>query len=149
MQHKVYYFISSTRPVCLPPCRYWSEHTYLHNFKVITLSQLIVELMCVHCLSLDVDECEDGSAKCSNGCRNTFGSYRCFCPHGFHLDADDATCIGKMHAVLCGLSTVFSDTVTFVRVSIYSFQECAGINILVFFLNSLPTNGAYMSHELP
>jgi hypothetical protein len=41
---------------------------------------------------VDVDECEDGSHRCSHSCHNTEGSYRCSCPHGLRLSSDEQTC---------------------------------------------------------
>ena len=34
---------------------------------------------------LDVDECRQRPAPCDHECTNTFGSYECSCPAGYHL----------------------------------------------------------------
>uniref|UniRef100_A0A8C4QZA0 C-type lectin domain-containing protein n=1 Tax=Eptatretus burgeri TaxID=7764 RepID=A0A8C4QZA0_EPTBU len=38
----------------------------------------------------DIDECE--SSLCDQGCKNSVGSFRCFCRDGFELDHDGSTC---------------------------------------------------------
>ncbi|XP_076826724.1 complement component 1, r subcomponent isoform X2 [Brachyhypopomus gauderio] len=48
--------------------------------------------------AVDVDECtslvlEDSSPPCSQICLNTLGSYLCACHHGYHLQADQHTCV--------------------------------------------------------
>lgn len=41
----------------------------------------------------DIDECADGSHRCSQLCTNTYGNYRCSCESGFRLAAyDNQTC---------------------------------------------------------
>lgn len=44
----------------------------------------------------DVDECKDhGANPCHNGmCKNTDGSYDCFCPPGYILDSSGIRCVG-------------------------------------------------------
>ena len=48
---------------------------------------------------LDIDECNNGEALCSQGCQNTPGSYHCTCQSGFQLGANNATCEGTL--VVC------------------------------------------------
>ena len=43
---------------------------------------------------LDIDECTLGSAKCSDICTNTYGSYKCNCTDGYELFEDGFTCTG-------------------------------------------------------
>lgn len=43
----------------------------------------------------DIDECADGTAKCTDICVNKFGSYSCECHRGFQLTADDRSCEGE------------------------------------------------------
>ncbi|XP_026861742.2 complement component 1, r subcomponent [Electrophorus electricus] len=48
--------------------------------------------------AVDVDECslpvlEDSDPPCSQICLNTLGSYLCACHHGYHLRADQHTCV--------------------------------------------------------
>ncbi|KAH3768760.1 hypothetical protein DPMN_169977 [Dreissena polymorpha] len=46
----------------------------------------------------DVDECRDGTERCSHGCENTAGSYRCTCSNGYLLNSDGQTCRGPPQA---------------------------------------------------
>lgn len=49
----------------------------------------------------DNDECGH-SDTCSHGCINTYGSYECVCPPGYHLEASGAdNCIGKSSIETC------------------------------------------------
>ena len=49
----------------------------------------------LHCCFPDVDECRD-SGVCRGGqCLNTDGSFRCQCPPGFDVSADQLHCIGE------------------------------------------------------
>lgn len=42
---------------------------------------------------LDLNECEDGTALCSQKCENTEGSYFCKCDERYYkLGADNKTC---------------------------------------------------------
>lgn len=47
---------------------------------------------------VDIDECKDidnGTNPCHNGtCKNTEGSYDCFCPPGYILDSSGIVCVG-------------------------------------------------------
>lgn len=42
----------------------------------------------------DIDECENRDV-CQHGCRNTLGSYQCFCPMGYRVMPNGKTCQGK------------------------------------------------------
>ena len=44
----------------------------------------------------DINECDPdiGTHICDHTCTNTIGSFICGCNSGYHLDNDDATCIG-------------------------------------------------------
>lgn len=45
---------------------------------------------------LDIDECDDlRNGGCSHSCMNLVGSYKCTCPTGFALKADNRTCSGE------------------------------------------------------
>ena len=48
----------------------------------------------IHTILPDNNECSDDTDDCSHMCTNTIGSYVCGCDEGYHLDDDDATCIG-------------------------------------------------------
>ena len=46
------------------------------------------------CIS-DVNECTEDSDNCAQNCKNTIGSYQCYCSDGYALDSDDLhTCNG-------------------------------------------------------
>lgn len=58
----------------------------------------------------DIDECDDGSFNCSDGCVNTPGGAHCTCLDGYELDKDGKTCIGMeyafpMHFLLLGYTS--------------------------------------------
>lgn len=46
-------------------------------------------------ITIDINECSQGTDDCTNTCYNTVGSYKCGCPVGKELDDDGVTCIGK------------------------------------------------------
>ena len=85
--------------------------------------------MYFHCCSVDIDECAEGTASCSHGCKNTIGSYQCFCPEGtIALGDDQRTCTGEyMH--------VFSVVVGMLTHCIQC--TCAYMNIEVCYLHVL------------
>lgn len=43
---------------------------------------------------VDINECENGVAKCSQDCENTQGSYRCKCRPGYKFAHDNSSCTG-------------------------------------------------------
>jgi len=44
---------------------------------------------------VDIDECTKGTSGCSQGCRNTDGSFICTCNEGYQTHRDDPTfCVG-------------------------------------------------------
>ena len=44
---------------------------------------------------VDINECEQESSGCSQGCRNTDGSFICTCDEGYQVhDNDPKFCIG-------------------------------------------------------
>ena len=45
---------------------------------------------------LDIDECYEKLAGCSQICTNTAGGFNCSCNSGFYLGWDKRICIGKM-----------------------------------------------------
>ena len=54
---------------------------------------------------LDVNECSNKNAGCSQSCVNTPGSYHCACKIGYTLAADKKTCNG-MYDYLEFLSSI-------------------------------------------
>jgi hypothetical protein len=44
---------------------------------------------------IDIDECTESSALCSQICDNTDGSYKCSCKSGFSLNTDGISCKSK------------------------------------------------------
>ena len=47
---------------------------------------------------LDIDECAQGLARCTQNCNNTVGGYFCTCMDGFELESDNHTCTGDDYA---------------------------------------------------
>ena len=46
---------------------------------------------------VDINECERGSSGCSQGCRNTDGSFICTCSEGYQAHHDDPKyCVGMI-----------------------------------------------------
>ena len=45
---------------------------------------------------VDLDECVMGTHRCDQECKNTKGSYQCFCQQGYILDGDGVTCQGSI-----------------------------------------------------
>ena len=69
--------------------------------KAYTIMKLEAMLSCYRLIKQgkhfsDVDECTEGSHKCSVDavCNNTKGSYKCICKPGYH--GDGLTCEGKI-----------------------------------------------------
>ena len=58
-------------------------------------SQVINCLRMVDCaIIIDINECADGTHRCSQACRNNIGSYTCLCNQGYLLTSDNRTCRG-------------------------------------------------------
>lgn len=49
-------------------------------------------------MSVDIDECKDGTHQCRYNqiCENTRGSYRCACPRGYRSQGVGRPCVGKL-----------------------------------------------------
>lgn len=45
--------------------------------------------------TIDINECANGTHKCSQQCHNTVGSYKCSCDKNFVLDNNGQTCLGQ------------------------------------------------------
>ena len=51
--------------------------------------------LCIVCFTSDIDECTEQTARCTDICRNTIGSYTCSCHPGYFLnETDNAQCHG-------------------------------------------------------
>lgn len=48
-----------------------------------------------HIVTADIDECDTSTHQCTQECKNTKGSYQCFCTHGYSLNDDGFTCDGN------------------------------------------------------
>ncbi|XP_032164959.1 fibrillin-3 isoform X8 [Mustela erminea] len=61
----------------------------------------------------DIDECQELPGLCQGGdCGNTFGSFGCTCPPGYHLNGDTRTCEDidecSEHSDICGPGTCYN-----------------------------------------
>ncbi|XP_025841448.2 fibrillin-3 isoform X4 [Vulpes vulpes] len=61
----------------------------------------------------DIDECQELPGLCQGGdCGNTFGSFQCACPPGYHLNGDTRTCEDidecSAHSGICGPGTCYN-----------------------------------------
>ena len=61
----------------------------------------------LYCLLSDIDECALKVDVCQQRCRNTNGSYQCFCRTGYSLDADQKTCNGYSFSLYMDLDLIF------------------------------------------
>ena len=52
------------------------------------------EFLCHDFISIDIDECSEGTSGCAQSCTNTVGSYDCSCGTGFLLASDEHGCEG-------------------------------------------------------
>ncbi|XP_043556667.1 von Willebrand factor D and EGF domain-containing protein-like isoform X2 [Chiloscyllium plagiosum] len=69
-------------PACLPPQRCQAPNQ-------CTCPPGLTGPQC----TIDVNECETGTARCQHGCINTPGSFRCTCQSGYRLANDGRSCI--------------------------------------------------------
>ena len=46
-------------------------------------------------LSVDIDECSEGTSGCAQSCMNAVGNYSCSCEPGYLLASDEHTCDGQ------------------------------------------------------
>ena len=67
---------------------------------------------------IDINECNDGDANCSQICTNTIGSYYCSCEIGFYnLTVDGRNCSGlDIHIVLLCICFQMSMSVIIIMV---------------------------------
>ena len=56
------------------------------------------ETICHYYLTLDIDECTDGTHMCEQICQDTPGFYTCSCPQGFDLNPNGRNCDGMFRA---------------------------------------------------
>ena len=69
---------------------YYMKHTHVHTKK----HNMYVQNHTYISNHVDIDECSDGTQRCSQICTNTIGSFTCGCNDGYLLDVDGATCNG-------------------------------------------------------
>ena len=60
----------------------------------------------------DIDECQDDTDLCQQGCINTNGSYDCFCLNGYLLASDDYSCQGLILVIVKPLTYIIINTQT-------------------------------------
>ena len=52
----------------------------------------IMEISIIVSNCVDINECSQGTSRCSQLCTNTIGSYNCTCHNGYQLGNDNHTC---------------------------------------------------------
>ena len=63
--------------------------------EVVQVFRYIVSELCILvAVSLDIDECETNMAMCEHSCKNTNGSFNCFCDEGYVLQSNNRSCTG-------------------------------------------------------
>uniref|UniRef100_A0A2C9KBX8 Metalloendopeptidase n=1 Tax=Biomphalaria glabrata TaxID=6526 RepID=A0A2C9KBX8_BIOGL len=50
--------------------------------------------------SIDRNECEERNGGCIHICKNTIGSYQCFCRDGYILQSDQHSCVAGCHRII-------------------------------------------------
>ena len=53
-------------------------------------------IIILYALSLDIDECAEGTDRCAQNCHNTIGSYTCSCNAGYRLNVNGYDCDGMI-----------------------------------------------------
>jgi hypothetical protein len=43
----------------------------------------------------DINECDTNNGDCQHSCRNTYGSFNCYCRPGYSLMSDGKKCMGR------------------------------------------------------
>ena len=57
--------------------------------------------MKLHCVLIDIDECETAVDNCEHVCLNTIGSFHCACQSGYTLNTfNNRTCNGKFNKLI-------------------------------------------------
>lgn len=56
--------------------------------------------VCVLSVSVDINECGNGSSCCEQECTNYPGGYECYCTAGHRLNADGCSCDGTISSPL-------------------------------------------------
>ena len=64
--------------------------------KPAKVLQIHLERACIYLTFMftDIDECQDDTNICQQGCINTDGSYNCYCWNGYELTSDEYSCQG-------------------------------------------------------
>ena len=74
----------------------------------------------------DIDECSEGTDRCSQNCHNTVGSYTCSCSTGYRLNADGVTCDGKYNIIMQNSNSSFAVLIfNFALHTFLDIDECA------------------------
>ena len=72
--------------------------TDLHLMVILVMVNLIYHYLLITSLevnlSIDINECTEGTSGCSHTCSNTVGSYTCSCRTGYRLARDNHGCNG-------------------------------------------------------
>ena len=69
--------------------------TFAPHYHTNVIEKSITDILFF--LMLDIDECKIPGIKCTQGCSNSNGGYKCKCFSGYKLEADGFTCTGIYH----------------------------------------------------
>lgn len=82
-------------PVSVMPAIGWMKMGEAVMVKDNDIDIHFCAFMILLLITVDIDECREGSHSCDQHCRNTLGSYTCSCNLGYLLDANGHTCNGE------------------------------------------------------
>ncbi|WAR21145.1 FBLN5-like protein [Mya arenaria] len=75
----------------------WKDHSAAVVLRDIGYKPMVLRVKYTSLFNAEVNECEEGTAHCSQVCINTRGGYGCGCNKGFHLARDGFSCLGTDH----------------------------------------------------
>lgn len=82
----------------------------LYRFNYLNIFSYLFNVWCIALFKIDMDECAIDNGGCQHECRNTLGSYACWCHNGYTLHENGHDCKegGCKHEVRVPTGTVSS-----------------------------------------